>query len=168
MLDTTLWIAQAFLALFFLAAGLPKVVGRGIDRWVGFEDVPRPMTILIGIAEVAAAVALVAPMTLDELQWTTPLAAIGLAAVVLPACGFHIRAQEWLPATETALWATLAGSIAVGRWDEMSTGPSISVDVLVPVIAGLVIAIIGNLVILFRRPVEADAAHREDPIHAAR
>jgi uncharacterized membrane protein YphA (DoxX/SURF4 family) len=164
MLDTTLWIAQIFLALFFLAAGLPKVVGRGIDRWVGFENVPRPMTILIGIAEVAAAVALVVPMTVDELQWTTPLAAMGLAAVVLPASGFHIRAQEWLPATETALWASLAGSIAIGRWDEMPTGPSISIDVLVPVIACLGVAIIGNLVILFRQPVPIEAAHEEAPV----
>jgi uncharacterized membrane protein YphA (DoxX/SURF4 family) len=168
MLDTTLWIAQIFLALFFLAAGLPKVLGRGIDRWVGFEDVPRPMTILIGIAEVAAAVALVVPMLVDELQWTTPAAAIGLAAIVLPACGFHIRAHEWLPATETALWATLAGSIAIGRWDEMSTGPSISVDVLVPVIACLVVAIIGNLVILFRQPLPAVTEPEHIPEAAAR
>jgi uncharacterized membrane protein YphA (DoxX/SURF4 family) len=164
MLDTILWTAQIFLALFFLAAGSPKVIGRGIDRWVGFEDVPRPMTILIGIAEVAAAVALVVPMTVDELQWTTPLAAMGLAAVVLPASGFHIRAQEWLPATETALWASLAGSIAIGRWDEMSTGPSISIEVLGPVIACLVVAIIGNLVILFRRPVPAEPERVEAPV----
>jgi hypothetical protein len=42
MLDTTLWIAQSFLALFFLAAGVPKVAGRGFDRWVGFDDLPPP------------------------------------------------------------------------------------------------------------------------------
>src|SRR5690554_6849224 len=59
MLDATLWIAQGFLALFFLAAGLPKIVGRGIDRWIGFDDLPRPLTIVIGLSEVAAAVALV-------------------------------------------------------------------------------------------------------------
>jgi hypothetical protein len=29
MFDVALWIAQGFLALFFLAAGLPKVIGRG-------------------------------------------------------------------------------------------------------------------------------------------
>ena len=166
MLDTTLWIAQIFLALFFLAAGLPKVAGRGIDRWTGFEDVPRPMTILIGIAEVAAAVALVVPMTVDELQWTTPLAAMGLAAIVLPASGFHVRAHEWLPATETSLWASLAGSIAIGRWEEMSTGPSMSADIIVPVIGGLIVAIIANLVILFRQPVRPDASPAETPVPA--
>lgn len=168
MLDTTLWIAQIFLALFFLAAGLPKVVGRGIDRWIGFDDVPRPMTVVIGLAEVSAALALVVPMTVDELQWTTPVAALGLVAVVLPASGFHTRAGEWLPALETSLWASLAGSIAIGRWDEMSTGPSISADVLVPVIGGLVAAIIANLVILFRQPVPAEPEREEGLVAAAR
>jgi uncharacterized membrane protein YphA (DoxX/SURF4 family) len=166
MLDTTLWIAQLFLGLFFLAAGLPKVLDRGLDRWVGFDQLPRPMTMLIGVAEVAAAVALVVPMLVDELQWTTPLAALGLVAIVLPANGFHIRAKEWLPALETALWASLAGAIAIGRWEEMSTGPSISADVLVPVIGCLVVAVIGNLVILIRQPVQPDPEWQETRVPA--
>ena len=153
MLDTTLWIAQTFLALFFLAAGSPKLLGRGLDRWVGFDAIPRPVTITIGVAEVAAAFALVVPMLVNELQWTTPLAALGLVAVSLQASGFHIRKQEWLPATETALWALLSGSIAIGRWDQIATGPAISAEVLVPVVGALAVAIVVNLVLLFRRPV---------------
>jgi len=168
MLDTTLWIAQIFLALFFFAAGLPKVLGRGLDRWTGFERIPRPMTVVIGIAEVAAAVALVVPMLVDELQWTTPLAALGLVAIVLPASGFHLREQEWLPALETGLWASLAGSIAIGRWDEMPTGPSLSIDVLVPVVGCLVVAILGNLVILFRQPVPDEPEREKLTVPAAR
>jgi len=156
MLDTTVWIAQIFLALFFLAAGLPKVLGRGIDRWVGFDRIPRPMTVLIGLSEVAAAVGLVVPMLVDELRWTTPLAAMGLAAVCAMAAGFHLREQEWLPATETVLWASLATTVAIGRWEELSTGPSISTDVLVPLVGLLVVAILVNLAILFRQPVGAD------------
>jgi len=156
MLATTLWISQGFLALFFFAAGLPKLVGRGLDRWVGFDDVPRLLVIVIGVCEVAAAVALVVPMTAGRAEWTTPLAAIGLAVVSLMASGFHVRAGEWLPAVETALWASLAASVAVGRWPEMATGPSLSVDVLTPIMAVLVAAIIGNLILLFRRPVRPE------------
>jgi len=153
MLETTLWIAQSFLALFFLAAGIPKVLGRGIDRWVGFDGLPRPMVIVIGVSEIAASIALVAPMLLDELEWTTPLAALGIATISLMATGFHIRAGEWLSAAETALWSSLAGTVALGRWGEMSTGPSVPADVLVPVIGLVVPAIIANLVVLFRQPV---------------
>jgi hypothetical protein len=155
MLTTTLWAAQAVLALFFLFAGLPKIVGRGIDRWTGFEDVPRPLTVLIGIAEVAAPVALVLPMLLGRLEWTTPLAAAGLAIVTLMASGFHVRASEWLPALETALWAALAGAVAVGRWGLLGTGPTLAAELLVPVIGVLVVALVVNIVAIFRTPAPA-------------
>lgn len=167
MLDTTLWIAQSFLALFFLTAGAPKVVGRGLDRWVGFDDLPRPLVVVIGLSEVAAALALVAPMVAERSEWTTTLAATGLTAVSLMASGFHIRAAEWLPAMETALWASLAASIAIGRWDEMSTGPSISMNVLVPVIAVLASASIFNLVPVFRQPTQRDTENHK-PLVSAR
>jgi hypothetical protein len=152
MLTTTLWAAQAVLALFFLFAGLPKIVGRGIDRWTGFDDVPRPLTVLIGIAEVAAPVALVLPMLLGRLEWTTPLAAAGLAVVTLMASGFHVRAGEWLPALETALWAALAGAVAIGRWGLLGTGPALAAELLVPVIGVLVVALAVNVVVIFRTP----------------
>lgn len=155
MLTTTLWAAQAVLALFFLFAGLPKIVGRGIDRWTGFDDVPRPLTVLIGIAEVAAPVALVLPMLLGRLEWTTPLAAAGLAIVTLMASGFHLRAGEWLPALETALWAALAGAVAVGRWGLVGTGPALGAELLVPVIGVLVVALAVNIVAIFRTPAPA-------------
>jgi len=167
MLDTTLWIAQIFLALFFFAAGLPKVFGLGLDRWVGFDRIPRPMTVLIGLCEVAAAVALVVPMLVDELRWTTPLAAMGLVAVSGMAAGFHLREQEYLPATETTLWASLATAVVIGRWGELSTGPTISTDVLVPVVGCLVLAILVNLVILFRQPVNAEPQRQDAPVPAA-
>lgn len=155
MLTTTLWAAQAVLALFFLFAGLPKIVGRGIDRWTGFDDVPRPLTVLIGIAEVAAPVALVLPMLLGQFEWTTPLAAAGLAIVTLMASGFHVRAGEWLPALETALWAALAGAVAVGRWGLLGTGPALAAELLVPVIGVLVLALVVNIVAIFRTPATA-------------
>ena len=167
MLDTTLWIAQSFLALFFFAAGVPKVIGRGIERWVGFDDLPRPLVVVIGVCEVAAALALVAPMVADHGRWTTPLAAIGLATVSLMASGFHIREGEWLPAVETALWASLAATIAIGRWDEMPTGPSISVDLLTPVVAVLLPAIIVSLILLFRQPIQPETENQK-PLVSAR
>lgn len=163
MLDIALWIAQGFLALFFLAAGLPKVIGRGIDRWVGFDDLPRALTILIGVSEVAGAVALVLPPLIGTFEWMSPLAAVGIAVISLMASGFHIRAlsdisedrlREGLCAVETALWACLAGAIALGRWGEMVNGPTVPSDALVVAIAVLIPSIIINLVLVTRRPVQ--------------
>lgn len=162
MLDTTFWVAQGFLGLFFLAAGLPKVLGRGIDRWVGFDDLARPLVIIIGISEITAALALVLPMLSNTLEWTTPLAAIGLTVISLMASGFHLRANEVLPAVETALWASLAGSIAIGRWPQTSTGPTLPADLLGLAIAMLIGATIINLMLLARRPVRprTDTQHQ--------
>lgn len=156
MFNTTAWAAQSFLAMFFLAAGLPKVIGRGIDRWVGFDQVPRCLTIIIGISEVCAAVGLVVPMLADADQWMTPLAALGIAVIALMASGFHVRNREWLAGLETTLWASLAGSVAIARWDTMSTGPSVSEDALVAILIGLIPAIIINLVVLTRRAAPAN------------
>jgi hypothetical protein len=151
--DLTLWIGQGFLALFFLAVGLPKVIGQGIDRWSGFDDVPRALTIVIGLSEVAGAAALALPPLIGAFEWTTPLAAIGIAVISLMASGFHIRTAEWLPAVETALWATLAGSIAIGRWTGIASGLSLPPEILIVAIAVLIPTIILNLVLLARRPV---------------
>jgi hypothetical protein len=161
MLDTILWIAQSFLALFFFAAGLPKVLGRGLDRWVGFDDLPRPLVVVTGAGEVAAAVALLAPTVVARVAWAAPLAATGLAAVSLMASGFHIREREWLPAVETSLWASLAASIAIGRWGGLSTVPALPTRLLIPVIAVLVPVITVVLVLLFRRQSRIDIEDEE-------
>ena len=83
LLNLVLWSVQAFLALFFLAAGAAKLIGRGIDRWTGFSELPRPQVVFIGVAEVLGAAGLVLPMTTGVLPWLTPLAAVGLAIIVL-------------------------------------------------------------------------------------
>lgn len=159
MFNATVWIAEAFLALFFLMAGLPKVVGRGIDRWVGFDAVPRGLTMLIGWSEIAAAIGLVVPLMVGRGEWTTPLAGIGIAVISLMASGFHLRNREWLAALETVLWAALAGSVAAARWDKFAGAPSISRHgVLVPVLIVLVPAVIINLVVLTRAGAPATTA----------
>src|SRR5256885_2909014 len=117
MSNLVLWGVQGFLALFFLAAGAPKLIGRGLERWTGFSEVPRPLVVFIGLTEVLGAAGLVLPMVTGVLPWLTPLAALGLAMIVLMASGFHQRADERLAALETGLWASIAGVIAIGRWD---------------------------------------------------
>ena len=110
---------------------------------------PRAEVIFIGIAEVLGAVALVLPMATGALPWLTPLAALGLGIIVLIASGFHQRVNEWLPAIETALWASLAAVVAIGRW-ELIASVGIPSLTLVAAVIVLVPAIIINLVVLFR------------------
>src|SRR5437764_10762295 len=159
VLNVVLWSVQGFLALFFLAAGAPKLIGRGIDRWTGFSDLPRPQVVFIGLTEVLGAAGLVLPMMKGVLPWLTPLAALGLGSIVLMASGFHQRADERLAALETGLWASIAGVIAIGRWELI--GPvGIAPWSLVAAVALLAPSVIINLIVLIKRTANTGTAGR--------
>jgi len=149
ILNLVLWIVQGLLALFFLAAGAPKLIGRGLERWTGFSDLPRPMVVFIGFTEVLGAAGLVLPMATGVVPWLTPLAAVGLAIIVLMATGFHLR-------------ASIAAVIAIGRWDLVVSYAYASPWVLVLALGLLVPAVIINLIVLFKRPVDSAARHLVD------
>jgi hypothetical protein len=155
-----LWSAQAFLALFFFLGSIPKLLGRGLERWTGFSDVPRGLVVCIGIAEVLGAAGLVLPMAMGVMPWLTPLAAVGLAVVVLMASGFHQRANEYLEAVETALWAGIAAVIAVGRWELLAARADVRPWMLAAALGLLVPAVVVNLAILLRRPVRGQRSRR--------
>jgi hypothetical protein len=155
VLDIVLWSVQGFLALFFLAAGAPKISGRGIQKWTGFSDLPRSQVVFIGLAEVLGAAGLVLPMATGVLPWLTPLAAVGLAIIVLMATGFHLRADERLNAVETGLWAAIAAAVAIGRWGLVSSVAGVSPWVLVAVLGLLVPVAIINVIVLWKRPVNS-------------
>lgn len=151
VLNLVLWSVQGFLALFFLAAGAPKLIGRGLERWIGFSDLPRAQVVFIGIMEVLGAAGLVLPMATGILPWLTPLAAVGLAIIVLMASGFHQRADERLAALETGLWASIAAVIAIGRWDLVASHVDVPPWVLVAALVLLIPTLIINIIILWRR-----------------
>src|SRR6266511_3659074 len=151
VVNLVLWSVQGFLALFFIAAGAPKLFGRGLERWTGFSNLPRAEVVSIGIAEVLGEVAFVLPMDIGALQWLTPLAALGLGIIVLMASGFHQRADERLPALETGLWASIAAVVAIGRWDLVASRVDVPPWVLVAALGLLVPAAIITVIILWRR-----------------
>src|SRR5438552_16337486 len=95
-LNLVLWSVQVFLALFFLAAGAPKLIGRGLERWTGFSELPRPMVVFIGLTEVLGAAGLGLPMATGIVAWLTPRAAVGLGIFVPMATGFHLRRGQGL------------------------------------------------------------------------
>jgi hypothetical protein len=174
VLNIVLWSVQGFLALFFLAAGAPKILGRGIEKWTGFSDLPRSQVVFIGFAEVLGAAGLVLPMATGVLPWLAPLAALGLAIIVLMATGFHLRADERLNAVETGFWAGIAAAVAIGRWDLVGSGADVSPWVLVTVLGLLVPVAVINVIVLWKRPVKSGTlagnrgdSHRRLPVTRA-
>ena len=151
MYDITIWIAEGFLALFFFVAGVPKMIGAVSERWAGFEEVPRGLVTLIGIAEIAGGIGLVAPQWSGIAVWLTPWAGLGIVVIALMGSGFHLRRQEWPAAVGTALWALLATAVVIARWGDVAHAPSISRHNVLPgVVLVLIVAVLANLVVLSR------------------
>lgn len=168
VVNLVLWSVQGFLALFFLAAGAPKILGRGMERWTGFSDLPPSQVVFIGIAEVLGALGLVLPMATGILPWLTPLSAVGLAIIVLMAAGFHLRADERLNALETGLWASIAAMVAIGRWDLLASVADLPPWLLVVALGLLLPAAIINVIVLLRRPVRSGTPSPVSPTVPAR
>jgi hypothetical protein len=156
--NLVLWGVQAFLALFFLSASAPKLLGRGLERWTGFSVLSRAQVVFIGATEVLGAAGLVLPMASGVAPWLTPLAAMGLATTVLMAAGFHLRANEYLEAVEALLWASIATTVAIGRWGLVAASIHVSAWTIVTALGVLVPAAIVNVIILIMRPVRTAAA----------
>lgn len=146
VLNVVTWVVQVALGLFFVGGGIPKLTGRGLERWTGFSDLPRSITLLIGISDLLGGVALVLPTATGIAPWLTPLAALGLAITMFMAAGFHLRAGEYINVLETMLFAAIAVVVAIARWHPVRP------YLLVALMAVLVPAAIINLAVLLSRP----------------
>ena len=117
-LNVGLWILQVVVALLFLLAGVGHTIqyerSRAKLAWI--SAVPKPAVNAIGVLELLAAVGVVAPMATGILPWLTPLAALGLALLMLGAIPFHIKRKEPKNAGIVAFQAVLALGVFVGRW----------------------------------------------------
>lgn len=96
-MNIALWIVQVLLAAAFIFAGINKAFryeyAHATLPWV--KDVPRGLTTFIGVAELLGGLGLLLPALTGILPWLTPLAAAGLALVMLLAAGFHVTRKEW-------------------------------------------------------------------------
>jgi uncharacterized membrane protein YphA (DoxX/SURF4 family) len=95
--NALLWGLQALLACAFLAAGgmhgaVPIATLATKMPWVA--DAPRWLPRFIGAMEVLGAVGLIVPMATRIAPWLTPLAAAGLAVMMLLATVMHLIRAE--------------------------------------------------------------------------
>lgn len=110
------WILQGLLAVVFLMAGGTKLsstraelVANGMGWAQDFSD---SSVTLIGAAEVAGAIGLVAPAATGVLPVLTPAAGAGLAALMLGAVATHLqRGEGFMPALVLAVLAALAAAL---------------------------------------------------------
>jgi len=121
--NTVLWILQSLLALAFLAAGgmklsQPKEKLEASMAWVA--DVSAPTVRFIGTVEVLGALGLILPAATGVATVLTPLAAVGLALVMVGAVITHARRSESQQIVVNLVLLAIAAVIAWGRFGAWS------------------------------------------------
>lgn len=117
-MNVILWILQVVLALVFAGSGVQHIVLPpslpALFEWM--YDIPTLPNVLIGVAELAAALGLILPGLTRIQTRLTPLAALGLAITMVGAVIFHILRGEVLNIVQTAFLMVLSALVAYWRW----------------------------------------------------
>jgi hypothetical protein len=118
VMNVALWGLQGLLALVFLAAGGTKVaspkaklVANPHMAWA--SDFSESQIKLIGLAEVAGAVGLIAPWATRIAPILTPIAAACLGVIMFGAARVHAGRKE--PTVPPFVLAALCGCVVIGR-----------------------------------------------------
>jgi len=117
-MHATLWSAQGLLGSLFSAIGAFKLFGPmpKLEQAFGWPgDLGTRMTRTIGAAELAGGVGLVAPAATRIAPVLTPLAAVGLDAVMMLAAAYHARKREWRHIALPLVLGAGAAFVAWGR-----------------------------------------------------
>lgn len=118
-MTVVLWVIQIVLAAMFAMAGVmkstqPKEKLASRLPWV--EDYSAGTVRLIGVVELLAAIGLILPAATGILPILTPLAASGLALVMVLAMNTHRRRHELSGIAFNAVLLVLALVVAWGRF----------------------------------------------------
>ncbi len=126
-LNISLWIAQAILAVMFIMAGAMKSM-QPIEElakslpWV--NEVSVGLVRFIGVSELLGGIGLVLPALLRIKPILTPLAALGLAVVMVFAFVYHIAKGEYNVLGMNVILAAIALFIAWGRYKKAPVLPN--------------------------------------------
>ena len=119
-MNVVLWIVAGVLAAAFLGAGLMKLgqpKKKLADSGMGWtEDFSDGAVKGIGVLEVLGALGLILPAALDILPILVPIAATGLALVMLGAAITHARRKESQMIVVNVVLLALAAFVAWGRF----------------------------------------------------
>lgn len=116
-MNISLWIVQGILGLGFIYSGWMKAFqyekAKASWPWVG--EVSRGFVSFIGLMELIGVIGLIIPQATSIAPALTPLAAIGLAAIVLFGAVFHVKRKEYREIGVNVVFLVIAVIVAIGR-----------------------------------------------------
>ncbi|MTD53811.1 DoxX family protein [Amycolatopsis pithecellobii] len=118
-MNIALWVIAALVAAAFLFSGffklaLPHEKYVAAQDWA--ENVPRWAPNVIGTLEVLGAIGVILPAVLDVAPALVPLAATGLALVMIGAVVMHLQRREFPALAPSGVLLILAAVVAWGRF----------------------------------------------------
>jgi uncharacterized membrane protein YphA (DoxX/SURF4 family) len=126
-MNLALWIIAIVLAVAFAGSGLMKLVvpkDKLVTAGQGWAQDFSPTNIrLIGLVEILGAVGLVLPAAVHIAPILVPLAAVGLALVMVGAIVVHARRKEPMNIAVNVVLIALAVIVALGRFGPYSFTP---------------------------------------------
>ncbi len=110
-----LWIVQGLLALLFLFAGVAKLI-MSVEEMTKDVQMPGAFLRFIAVAELLGAIGLILPGLLRIKPGLTPLAAAGLAIIMIGATVVTMTYMGVAMALFPLVVGLLAVFVAYGRW----------------------------------------------------
>lgn len=117
-MNRALWIGQILLGVYFVAVGVMHfIVPDGLpDQMAWMYDLSTPLHVVSGIAEILGGLGLILPAVTGIRTELVPLAASGLALVMLGAIVYHIGRSETQNIFFNVVLIAILGFIAYGRF----------------------------------------------------
>lgn len=119
-MNVTLWVIASLLAAVFIAVGTRKLTiprEKLLPKMAAVADYTDTQVKLVGAAEVLGGVGLILPVLLEIAPILVPIAATGLALMMVGAVAVHLRRGDGVRHTIPAIvLGVLAVIVAVGRF----------------------------------------------------
>jgi uncharacterized membrane protein YphA (DoxX/SURF4 family) len=118
-MNTALWIAQGLFGAMFIMAGIFKStqakekLAKNMP-WV--NDYSGPQVKLIGLSELLGGIGLIVPWYTGIVPILTPIAAVGLGAIMVLAAFYHFGKKEYSGIGVNAVLLAGVAFIAYGRF----------------------------------------------------
>lgn len=116
-MNKALWAVQILLGISFVGVGLLHfLVPAGLPATMAWMyDLPTELHLVSGTAEILGGLGLILPGLTRVQTWLTPLAALGLVAVMALAIVFHLGRDEFQNVAFNVVLGGLAAFVAYGR-----------------------------------------------------
>lgn len=123
--ERLLWIGQVLFGLYFILIGvLHFTVPEGLPATMGWMyELSDTLHLITGVAEIAGGLGLILPAATRVMPWLVPLAAAGLAILMVAAAIWHLPRGEFAQVGLTLVNAAIMAAIAYGRWRTYPIAP---------------------------------------------